>query len=720
MTTIGSPGAPYLGYTTSPTIADLDATFLAQGVPVVADATARDAAYPAPGTNQRVFRLDTRTQERWTGTAWMVDFTPAFEGTGIPEGVLTAPAPALYTQLDAIAGRQLWMKTAGSDAFGWVRLIPPILGPQPGNYWAAGDSFTVGNGASPTAKAYVNVLGSSLGAEGINNIGVSGTGVYTAVADLYNLGTTLPSTGSLATWMAGFNDLRRGGAATKTLAKIQQCLNAFVACWLSTKNVAADDASVTPSGSWTTFAPSGAITRGGVIGGHALSGSTGATLSWTFSGDSLVIGTWASDGSTHVYGPATITVDGTVVTTANYNGLTDGIADSAYDNTQVPAALVLRGLGSGSHTVVVAPTTSSPFIVDYFATLQAIGSAQPILCAMPCRMNATGYAQAPALASDSVMATAAASILAILDQWVDFPVRAVFPNAYYNLATDVYTDNIHPNNSGHGHLAQAFRAALLPMSIPAFPGTGTNSLKLGRASSASGSSATAVGDSAAATGSSSTAVGKAASAASSNAVAVGTNATATGTGAGNQVVIGSGATAYDTDAVAIGTSAVAGTNGDTAQIDVTAVGNGAQATKVSSTAVGSAAASTADNTTTLGKGATASVSRATALGAVATAAESHATAVGCLTNVASTHTQSTAIGYGATTTAANQMMLGTATETAVMPGGAQVGGTGKSVGFYGTAPGVKPTVTGSKGANAALASLLTALATLGLVTDSST
>lgn len=43
-----------------------------------------------------------------------------------------------------------------------------------------------------------------------------------------------------------------------------------------------------------------------------------------------------------------------------------------------------------------------------------------------------------------------------------------------------------------------------------------------------------------------------------------------------------------------------------------------------------------------------------------------------------------------------------------------------SVGFYGTTPISKPTVTGSKGANAALASLLTQLAALGLITDSTT
>lgn len=42
---------------------------------------------------------------------------------------------------------------------------------------------------------------------------------------------------------------------------------------------------------------------------------------------------------------------------------------------------------------------------------------------------------------------------------------------------------------------------------------------------------------------------------------------------------------------------------------------------------------------------------------------------------------------------------------------------GTLVGFFNTAPAAKPTITGSRGGNTALASLLTALATLGLITD---
>ena len=53
-------------------------------------------------------------------------------------------------------------------------------------------------------------------------------------------------------------------------------------------------------------------------------------------------------------------------------------------------------------------------------------------------------------------------------------------------------------------------------------------------------------------------------------------------------------------------------------------------------------------------------------------------------------------------------------------GGLIVQSSGNKLGFFATAPIAKPTVSGAKAGNAALASLLTALAAYGLVTDSST
>lgn len=52
-------------------------------------------------------------------------------------------------------------------------------------------------------------------------------------------------------------------------------------------------------------------------------------------------------------------------------------------------------------------------------------------------------------------------------------------------------------------------------------------------------------------------------------------------------------------------------------------------------------------------------------------------------------------------------------------GAALVNGSATSLGFFGTSPAAKQTITGSRGGNAALTSLLSALAAYGIVTDSS-
>lgn len=59
--------------------------------------------------------------------------------------------------------------------------------------------------------------------------------------------------------------------------------------------------------------------------------------------------------------------------------------------------------------------------------------------------------------------------------------------------------------------------------------------------------------------------------------------------------------------------------------------------------------------------------------------------------------------------------LGTTAATSV-----KIGRTGQSLGFYGTTPITKITVSGAKGGNVALANLLTALVNLGLIADTTT
>jgi hypothetical protein len=62
----------------------------------------------------------------------------------------------------------------------------------------------------------------------------------------------------------------------------------------------------------------------------------------------------------------------------------------------------------------------------------------------------------------------------------------------------------------------------------------------------------------------------------------------------------------------------------------------------------------------------------------------------------------------------------TVTGGLVTGGNTQLAGATSVVGFYGAGGATRQTVTGSRGGNAALASLLTALASNGLIVDSST
>lgn len=77
---------------------------------------------------------------------------------------------------------------------------------------------------------------------------------------------------------------------------------------------------------------------------------------------------------------------------------------------------------------------------------------------------------------------------------------------------------------------------------------------------------------------------------------------------------------------------------------------------------------------------------------------------------------------GKITASSDLDVVGTATFFGYAGFGGNIGlGSGVStIGFYGAAPAAKPTITGSRGGNAALASLLTQLATLGLIADSTT
>lgn len=211
-------------------------------------------------------------------------------------------------------------------------------------------------------------------------------------------------------------------------------------------------------------------------------------------------------------------------------------------------------------------------------------------------------------------------------------------------------------------------------------------------------------------------------------------------------VIGGHGQALGVDATVVGAAASAeqqGTAlGSTAYAASSGVAVGFYARTVAGTfggvAAGISAATTADNALAAGSTALASGARAAALGSASVASGDESVAVGYNADaaapqsvalgsgsiVASGHTGSAAIGPGAATTGPNQVVFGTANTAVQIPGQltstgtAKIGGELSTVGFYGSTGITRPAVTGSRGGNDTLAKLLTALAALGLITDS--
>lgn len=77
------------------------------------------------------------------------------------------------------------------------------------------------------------------------------------------------------------------------------------------------------------------------------------------------------------------------------------------------------------------------------------------------------------------------------------------------------------------------------------------------------------------------------------------------------------------------------------------------------------------------------------------------------------------LGYDSVTPSVTLDVTGASGEMRIQGANVQLGESGGSMGFYGNNGTTKQTITGSRAGNAALASLLTAMANLNLITDSS-
>lgn len=320
---------------------------------------------------------------------------------------------------------------------------------------ALGDSFTVGSNASPISGSFINQIVATR-VISLRNFAVGGRGVWNQAAALNLFNVVPPGFNKHVTFisnMSAFNDLRRAGGGPKTLKKIEACYRSVMLNGILDSPVFPGD-TVTKTGGISTF-------NCQTFGGRATNGasSTGTdSWTWSFTGSEFGIQFIASDGVAADYGTAQIFVDNVLIASVNTDNWYDGINDGANANDRGPLGLMYHGFTTGTHTVRVDSQGDGRVVVDFFATL-----LPPVFCSaflfweIP-YMTPTGYLIPPAdQSSITISDSGSAVIQGLVTELQNIGRRAAYvpTNSFYNLGTDVDVDDVHPNNLGHTHLANA-------------------------------------------------------------------------------------------------------------------------------------------------------------------------------------------------------------------------------------------------------------------------
>ncbi len=332
--------------------------------------------------------------------------------------------------------------------------------PMYGTPFAYGDSFTLGSNASPSTWSYVNQLNGIYGIT-ITNNAVSGKGVIPMAIASYAAQPVYEFDHPTIVFV-GFNDLRRGGSASATLNKINAGHTAMIVNSLLKFAVPASTCSET--GSWSNFT---ALTgkASNLSGNSRQSSTSGNTIGYTTTtpSDNIVIGTYGTDGVTYDYGRLSISIDGGTAVVYNPNGNADLVTDGTLDNGRGPDVIVITGLRNSTHTVGITVLDNKTTVLDFVGYMREPTACPPVYVVSPPRMDATGYATAPANATDAVITAGKLSLKAMLNStFVNYPVAFVDLDQYYDISTGLdAADHIHPNNVGHGQITKAIQSAVI-------------------------------------------------------------------------------------------------------------------------------------------------------------------------------------------------------------------------------------------------------------------
>ncbi len=319
------------------------------------------------------------------------------------------------------------------------------------NKYAFGDSITVGLKASE-GNDYVNKIARKTGWD-IENNGISGSQLEEYSSSIiYTISMNESDTSIMLT---GYNDMRNYSTNSSGLNTYTKTLYA-VAAWLTIPNsskIFGTSPNVTYRGNWS---------KPTIHFAKYSNGSGNASAEVNVSGTTIYYATYQ------------------IVNGGNFDVYIDGNKKGSFSNANFkkpvnctgysPMLLRFAGLSAGQHILNITVNNSNTSLdqwvyVDWIAGNTGFNSSTLYL-GNTIHMNSVGYAKAgPSWnnGNDIAVAEYNSIIKAVADNLSSdgLNVRYVDVDAQYNLSTDIDSDNVHPNDLGHQHIADAFYYTIL-------------------------------------------------------------------------------------------------------------------------------------------------------------------------------------------------------------------------------------------------------------------
>lgn len=305
-------------------------------------------------------------------------------------------------------------------------------------YRTFGDSITDGTGASEDSKKWRNILSSSLGVQ-ITNFAHGGDMAGDQTNEVYS---ALVNQDDVSIITLGVNDQRIYGENSTKMGYFIDCMRNHIV-WLSLINKQTARSVGGETGTWSNT---------GILGIGRASTSVGSTKTFTVSGTTvyvslIVVDTAGAAGTYEVY------VDDSLI--GAYNSTAAGV--TTYNGYPYAERLHrITGLTQGNHTVRVKMTGPSNLYVQW-----AGGNDQPAYPKVYVGnvIKANGYQWGGSLSNVQSYNQALSQLVQELkDDGLDVTLVDLY--SVVDPAVDLHADNLHPIDSGHAKIAEAFRLSI--------------------------------------------------------------------------------------------------------------------------------------------------------------------------------------------------------------------------------------------------------------------